>query len=65
MTSEQENNVENEFLMRNILRKGLLQMVFCRKEEKIISWRWGPSSIPQNKTRSQPAIIIPRPARVI
>ena len=32
MTSEQKNNVGNEFLMRNILRKVVLHIVFCRKE---------------------------------
>ena len=32
MTSEQTNNVGNELLMRNILRKVVLHIVFGRKE---------------------------------
>ena len=34
MTSEQENNDGNEFLARNVLRKVVLDIVFCRKEEQ-------------------------------
>ena len=29
-----KNNVGNEFLMRNILRKVVLHIVFCREEDK-------------------------------